>query len=523
MSVKRAIMMTLVLLALASLPLQIAIDSSAENVASTCIIMASSFSLLLYISWTRALETQPLSTFSLFGFCLTTQLGALLVQTVAWTAVRSSLYDSLYTFGSLAFYQAIALMTHVAYRYFSAPRTAGTGILRSLMTWVGIYRVPSSASLWFMGCAGLVAVFFARYENILGKLANAFTFLTWAPFLMPFYMRQLGDTYCNARLNNMLLIAYALGVAVLGVGLNTRGIMFTGVVTVALLYVLAGLRSDSPVTGRALLRLGVLACILVVLSGPLSDLATSMVIARASRGKVSASEMIRTTIRVFRNQNLLDAYRAGGAAASRYKAYDEHYLNNPLLSRLIETKFHDNAFHFARAIKSEDANKRLRDVSIQFAWAGLPTPFLNGLGIKVVKDNLGYSMGDYLAYLSRGIPLGGRKIGSMFAQGVALFGPFFPFVYSLLCVGLFGLMDLLTFRPREGVATITALGMLEILGFFLGGISYEALHHVLYLFLRNFEQMVIAYVFVFGLSRFFLGSEKSFKGSVVAAVWQHSA
>jgi hypothetical protein len=83
------------LMALATLALlaQMAIDSSVENIASACIVYASSMMVFLYLSWSKALDTQPLSSFVVLGFCVTTQFGALLVQTIAWTPLVFSLYD----------------------------------------------------------------------------------------------------------------------------------------------------------------------------------------------------------------------------------------------------------------------------------------------------------------------------------------------------------------------------------------------------------------------------------------------
>jgi hypothetical protein len=256
------------------------------------------------------------------------------------------------------------------------------------------------------------------------------------------------------------------------------------------------MRSDALVTGRALKRLGVLALILLAVSGPVSDLTTSMVIARQMRGKVSAVTMIRTTLRIWRQPAVIAAYRANSEVAVRFSAYDEHYIANPMLARLVETKYYDTAFHFASSLTTDDAKARLRDISLKFAWAGLPTPLLHAMGIDIDKDDLNFSMGDYLAYLSRGIPLGGRKTGNMFAQGIALFGPLFPFLYAVICLALFGLMDLLTIRPVKGAARLSAVGMLEIWFFCMGGLIYESLDKVLHLFIRNLAQTLLIYVLV---------------------------
>jgi hypothetical protein len=471
------------------------------NTATVCIVTASSLAMLFYIAWSRAIHSHPLSTFTLFGFCVTTQLGALLVQTSALTPVSAFLYDPLYTFGMLALYQAIAMAVHVVYRFFSVSGQPAGGPLRHLFGWLGMYRVPPAGALWFMGLLGLTTFFFSRYEGVIGKIATGFVFLAWAPLLIPLYVQQFGAEYCNAKTNKGFLVLYVLVACVLGLALNTRAVMFAGVATIVVLYLLVGMRSHAPVTSRAMGRLALLAIVLLAVARPVSDLATAMAVARQWRGKVAAVEMVKTTFFVLGKPNLIAAYRAQGEVDSRFGAYDERYVANPLLNRFVTTKYYDNAFHFARSLTSADAKARLADVSMQLTWAGLPAPVLGKLGIPVQKEELAYSMGDYLAYLSRGVPLGGHRIGSMQAQGMALFGPLFPFLDALICLLLFGLMDLLTVRTTAGKATLCTLGMLQIWNFFLSGISYEGLHLVVYWIFRNFEQMVLIYVLVLALTR----------------------
>jgi len=496
MTVRQAISNLLIALTVLAVPLQFAIDPSIENAASNCIVLASALTVLFYLRGTSALEQHPLSSIAIFGFCMTTQLGALLVQTAAWTSLAMSLHAPLYTFGTLAFYQAIALSMHVVYRFFSVRKPADRGVIRSFLSWAGIYRTPSCGTLWYMGCVGLPTILFWKYEGVLGRIVTGFSFLAWAPFLIPIYAAEVGESYCNVKLNRFLLVPYSGAFAVLGLAINARAVIFAGIATVGLLYFLRAMRSDALVTGRALRRIGALALILLAISGPVSDLTTSMAIARQVRGKVSQVTMIRTTLRIWRQPAVIAAYRANSKTAVRFGAYDEHYIANPMLARLVQTKFYDTAFRFASTLKTDDAKARLREISVKIAWAGLPTPLLHSMGINIDKDELDFSMGDYLAYLSRGIPLGGRKTGNMFAQGIVLFGPLFPFLYAVICLALYGLMDLLTVRSAKGPARLSTVGMLEIWGFFMGGIVYESLHNLLLLFIRNFGQTLLIYVLV---------------------------
>jgi hypothetical protein len=519
MTIRNAIFNCLIGLALLAVPAQFLIDPSIENLAAACIVLASSLTVLLYLRGTSALERHPLSSFAILGFCVTSQLGALLVQTLALTPISRSLYDPLYTFGTLAFYQVIAVLVHAVYRFFSVGKSTDAGLARGLLQWAGVYRVPSCGTLWFMGCISLPALLLFGHEGVFAKITNGFLFLVWTPFLIPIYSREVGESYCNSRLNKLLLAAYVAAICVIGLAINARGIMFQGLVTIALIYLLAGMRSHELVKRRAVVQLGALAAVLVVIAGPLADLTTAMAIARNARGKVPALVMISNTMHVWGQPSLIADYRAQQGALSRYGSYDEYYIANPMLARLVETKYYDNSFHFAQSLTTEKSKARLRDISIQFVVAGLPTPALRALGISIDKDNLNYSMGDYLAYLSRGIPLGGRKTGNMFAQGIALFGPLFPFLYAVICLALFGLMDLLTIKSPSSVARLSALGMLEIWTFFLTGIVYESLHQVVHLFLRTFLQILVIYVFVLNTSRLVLrpARNRAFRS---AAAWQ---
>jgi len=173
-------------------------------------------------------------------------------------------------------------------------------------------------------------------------------------------------------------------------------------------------------------------------------------------------------------------------------------------------------------LKTDDAKARLREISVKIAWAGLPTPLLHSMGINIDKDELDFSMGDYLAYLSRGIPLGGRKTGNMFAQGIVLFGPLFPFLYAVICLALYGLMDLLTIRPAKGPARLSTVGMLQIWHFFLNGIVYESLDQVLHLLIRNFAQTLLIYVLMLTPARLLHREPRAIRAPHVALLQRSS-
>jgi hypothetical protein len=508
MMIRRAIVYSIGAAALLAVPLQCIIDFSIVNIASSCIVLASGLVTLLYISGTDALDTQPLSTFSIVGLCITQQLGALLVQTAAWTPLKNSLYDPLYTFGMLAIFQLIAIAVHIAYRFFSKPKPSGIQFFRGLLTWAGVYRTPPCIALWLMGFVGLashgVYVSNSLQMSVIGKFGMGFNFLAWAPFLIPYYHGRFGESFCSWKLNRVMLVLFALLMGVVGLAMNARGVMLTGITTIGLLYFLLGLRSNAPVTGRFLKWTGVCALLVFALGGPVSDLATSMAIARYMGPNVSASAKLDRALWVFHHPAVIAAFREQQSGFARL-AYNEHYIENPILQRFVETKFDDNSFHFGRLAASEVSQERLREVSIKFLWGVLPTPLLDQMGVHVTKNELNYSMGDYLPYLTEGQPLGGHRVGSMFGQGMALFGVLFPLVFAGMCVVLFYLMDLLTVREEGDVGHVSALGILQIWNYFLSGLSYEALHLAFWFVARIFWQTMLIYVSLLSIGQLFSG------------------
>jgi len=523
LTVRRALLGTLAAATVMASLLQVPIDASVENIECVCWVLASSFSILLYIGYTNAIEQQPLSTFAIFGFCATTQLGALLFQTAYWTPLRSSLYDPHLTFSTLAIYQGIATSVHAAYRFFSFASPVETRMLRRGLGWLGLYETPSAATLWIMGYIGVLGFIIGTNSGIGGKVADGFRFLTWAPFLIPIYYRRVGNSYCNARITKFLLIVFSLLIVFLGMGLNYRQIMFFGVATIALLFMLSGLRSKSEVIPSVVLKLAVAAAALLALSGPTSDLATAMAVARAHRGKITELAMISTTFDVWLHRPyLITAFRAEEKADLSYSGYDESYIANPLLARLVETKFHDNSLHFGELLSSGDIEDLERFTMNSF-WDVFPEPVLRSFGI-VAKDEFSTAtLGDYLAYLSRGTPLGGLKTGSVLAQGRVLLGPLFPFVYALICLLLFAVMDLLTIRSALVPASLSAVGMMKIWQLFIYGITADSFEAIEIFICREVPQMIAIYCIILGLSKLFLPNRRATQSESGAYARQRAA
>lgn len=492
----RLVLLALLGANLLALAAQLVIGPQPVNLASSCLAFSSSAATLLYLLWTPALHTHPLSAFTLLGFCVTTQMGALLGQTAFGVALADNLRQPITTFAWLAAFQAVAIGMHAFHRAVLSPAGARqSSTLRALLDRAGLYTPPGTGTLWFMGYLGLLAfVIGSGREGVFAKTLQGMAFMTWAPFLIPMYLLQFGEAYSRWSRQGVHLVFFALLVVLLGLAANSRAVMLSGFMTVSLFALLMLLRSRERVrwsrVATALVAMAALGAVAI----PVSDLATAMVVARKARGTVSAPQMVQETWRVFQQPEVLAAERAERATRVRQQ-YDERYIDNPLLARIVETKFHDNALYFAGTLTPGDRDELARRTAELFVIV-LPTPVLNRLGFDLDKRDYQYSMGDLLAHLSHGGPLGGYRTGSMPAHGLALLGAGFLAVYAALCLVAFSLLDLLATRRRDGLVLVSAIGMLSLWDLFLGGLTGESVHGWITYYLRYLPQSIVLFLLV---------------------------
>ena len=496
MTIAKFINTALIWLIILAFFVQYAIDISTDNIAASCIILTYVLVTLFYFRWSKALETHPLSSFAIFGFCVTSGFGALLAQSMAWTGVSSSLHQPLLTFSVLAMYQFIALAAHMFYRMLTSSTTSKQGLVRHSFLALGVYATPSVINLWFMGGIGIFSLLLSH----ISPMANGLSFLAWAPFLIPIYVQQFGSNYCSTTKNYLFLLAFSVLIALMAMFFNARGMLLSGFMTVALLFLLVGMRSTKPVDTSLLWKLGMVVIFGAILSWPASNLVTAMALARSDRGKISPIEMVGNTLDNFKDPEKLERYSKLALAHDLQTAYDEKYISNPMMARLVITKYHDNAIYFASKITEKGADEVMK-ISEDFLWTTLPQPWLDALKIDVKKEKMQFSMGDTLAHFSIGTPLSGLRTGSIFGEGWVLFGYLFPVIYFAMCLILYVAIDIFSTRTVASVTVLSVIGMLNVWPNFLFGITADSLHHLFIGVVRGIVQPVILYAIVFAIAK----------------------
>jgi len=476
---------------------QLLIKFDYDNIISSTIVAASTATLLLYLQLTRACEERATSSFALLGYSVTTQFGALVGQTLAWTPITANLRQPVDTFATLAGLELSALLAFISFRSIKALHGASDVMARRLWAPIGAFTIPSPGNLWLLGFLGFLAqgVGGSWTGNVLGKLMDGFRFLAWAPFLIPVYYLQFGDSYCDKKKQFLGVGFYLLSAIVLGMALNFRAVMFYGVTTAALIFAMFILKDHRRVPKNIVGKLVATGFVLGMFVYVMGDLATAMALARSQRGQATPMEMISSSLELFTQKEKLAAYREGGDIAFMVALYDEKYMASPVLARFVETKFHDTCFYFGDALTDKDLSSFI-DTSLQQIVTNLPDPVMRFLKINIQKDAIFFSTGDYLTFLATGDPMGGFKTGSALAQGMTMFGNSFYAIYFFLVLILVILYESQQLKTDKQEYIITTTAMLLVFTIFAKGYVAESVANMVGNF-RNMPQMVILYSVAF--------------------------
>lgn len=475
---------------------QVAIDSSAQNAIPAMLCGVSSAGLLLYMWRTSAFRHSPVSALALLGFTFTAQLGALLFQTIRLEPFAKNLRAPELTFQTLAVMHIVAALGHSLSLNFRPLNRISDFVSTKLLLPLGALKTREPLYLWLLALPGLFSLVgqTASFGNVFGKFLEATEFLTWLPFLIVAYYKAEGDTYCDIRRQAPLLIGYALLIAALGLARNARGLMFTGPATVTLIYLVISLRAPQGMTRKSLARWLIALSVLIVSVFSLSNLVTAMAIARENREDATRVEMIRLTAEALMDDQKMQQHRDTGYLKRLTTMYDETYLENPIMSRLTETKFHDNIF-FLGGLMGDEQISRIVDEEIRSIIVLLPQPMLDALDIDIQKFEHLYSIGDVYIHLAYGYPLGGFVTGSVFGDVYTLCGPYWPVAALLLFT--------VTFIALNSLNTPTGLHISPVAlclawPIFLYGVGGESIAAKVGFLLRALPQKVLVFVVLVG-------------------------
>lgn len=488
---------------------QVLIDGDAANILAALLVFGASSLTLWYSARSEVWMRAPLSALMIVGFNVTTQSGALLVQTLTARSLIYNLRVPIETFGTLALAQLVIVLIHALYLHGPGFLRLRDVVARRIYAPAGLLATPTEAQLWIVGFAGCASVWIANvgrygasavaFGDAAMKLFQGFSPFIMAPLLIPFL--RYGSEASGARRTNWLALGLYFGLLVfLGIARNSRATFYSALTSTALILAVYIFARTIPLTRQLKLRLMAVLLLMIPAMALLSDLAIAMLNVRSERYRASGVELVMSTLSALGDREAINARRERDTMA--VSGYNEAYFLSPVVGRLIVTKYHDNVMYVAVNATPSVAESGRRDFAAKLILT-LPTPLLERFGIDMDKRRYMYSTGDLYLSMVEDRERGSFVVGSAIADAIIITGWLWAVVVAGVAVASFVLLDAFCIRRSKALVAIAPVGALSAYVAFAQIITAESVAAQVTWLLRALPQLALLYLIMFHATRIF--------------------
>lgn len=427
---------------------QLVIFFSTDNLAASALLLAGAFLGLSYSLDQQLLTEYPLSTLAILGYTVSYFVIPPLGQLVDFNSILHNLNHHIlvWVYGVVGL--LALLIAHYAYRIFSVFGIARWSLVNVVYRPLRFFEMPDALQFWLMGFIGIAATIInirlshGKEAATLTAVMRVFRPLIYVPYLMVF-PNLLDPRYKPKRQPIRLsLIAYTVLVIAAAAMTNSRNFMFTGFASLGVLYgyrVLTGTTSPPRLTLRSSIIL--VLCVWIV-SGPITNMAASVVVARKLKSSVSPGELAEATWGIYRSGIAVRTLESLQSRAFRSSRYNESYYDNIFLDRLGNVRYTDLSIDASQQVAAIGETSYFRKIQFDKVIAILPTPLIKALHLQIDKAAaLSGSSEDFLYQLTTGSPVGGMKTGSPMVILSTTFGMMWPIYFVLISTALFVILD----------------------------------------------------------------------------------
>lgn len=418
-----------------------------ENFIASLVLFLGWVLLKTFVFTSYNLKNHPVSFIMLLGLSFFHYVLPIPLTLLEFKPVTYNLVVPYLTFLHHFLFVLIITITHKIYANISQNKN----IFRSILLKTDFYKTPSNRQIWITGILGLIFSFYIYFifgqwqserseRGFVFYVANIFQAYIWMPLIIPFSKYRFENVSENIYSKNKLIL-YSFLVFVVAITSNMRTILFSGVLLIVFLFlvgVVYGFYSIKKYLKPK--KIGLAIIVFLLASGPLVDLAYTMVIVRQDRVEMSASDFLEKTISVYQDKERINKAKQIGSSiinksAFKINTWNEEYLNNIVLNRFVNLKISDNCLYHARNVGYN--NPQMQEELFNQIVAFTPNILLNVFNVDSSKklETSSYSITDYLYSLSISDPnvRGSAIIGSIPGLGMAFFG----FWYLVIIIPIF--------------------------------------------------------------------------------------
>ena len=452
------------------------------------------------------LSKYPLSVFLILGFVSTQFYLPLLFTSLERKPVIYNLELPYEVFFHSFVGLLVVAFAHFLYRKLN-PRPFSRN--NSVLLKIGLFTTPTDIQIWLMGFIGLGATVYVYFLSpsvgweVTGaasdKAVQGLIPFSYAPFFIPFRLLY-GKNNESVKSLLILLTVYTVLLFIVSIGRNSRGAFMIGFTSVGFAYALGLLLGTFKPNFFTIKNFIFLIIGLLLLTGPIADIGTAMVIVRDQRSKITNSELIELTVRAFNDKKAIKLRRIEDNKDQG--DWDERYLDNIFTARFANLKFNDASL--VQASKISKQNPNILNFSIDYVLGALPSPLLNILNINANKEEVyGVSIGDYLYYEAGGPreALGGFRTGHFAGTGMAAFGWWYLLLLGGGIIPVYYLFDKLVLieydiKKNKLISKFSLCGLLALNAIFQF-LPTESIIITITFVMRTWIQMIFLYIFIY--------------------------
>lgn len=426
--------------------LQLAISYDTNNLIASTIVLCGAFAGIRYSLNRNLLLRYPISTLSILGYTFYYFVIPPIGKFFDFQSINHNLHHPILVWVYVLSGLAIVIVAHAVYRSFQPLWVIRRSLANRFYRPLYFFEMPTNLQLWLLGAIGVVAnlivvrIAHAGQTSIVSALVQPLGPLIYTPYFMAF-PNLLDPRYQSGRRRlRFSLIVYSGVLVVVAVIVNSRSFLLVGFASLGALYgyrVMTGTVSPPRLTLRAFITF--MFCLWLI-TGPLANLAASMLIARGSRVDSSPIGLVKTTWKAYQSGTAVRVYEAISRPRLRAQ-YSEAYYNNIFLNRFGNVRFTDLSIDAAQGVMALGDAPYFRKSELDRVFVILPTPLIRALHLGIDKSTYAASSEDILYYIATLKPAGGFLTGSPLVIMRMTLGLMWPLYFGVLAAIVFSVLD----------------------------------------------------------------------------------
>lgn len=412
----------------------------------------------------------------------------------------------------LTFFNLILNVTTIVAAFHACRYIYREGWMTNLWRKLGYFKAPTERQIWVFSVLGLLALIWnvksqgddVAIEDVgaVGQFLNVFRRFAYMPLTLLF-VKYWGMGNQKMRSKRLVLV-YLVVLSLIAIASTKRMILMNMVVSWAVMTFFVALYNNKKLFST---KTTVYICIaFYMLTGPIADLATAMIVNRSFSKSNDASSTFSNVIELYSDKEKLHtAFQMGTFSntdnmGDNYTAWSEYYIDNIFFDRFCNLRTQDITLDYAQKLGYE--SRRMNDYASSFILFQVPTPILRAFGYAGNKFESNYTPGDLLSTDALGLKwqYAGFRVCGDSAVGLAWMGyGYYIFAFFIYVALFYFLSSLVSTRNHRLLVPIPVIvGLTVYMSYFNNA---TGIFKTIGLLLRTGWQDVLIYCIVMGVIR----------------------